>query len=81
MAVNINVSAEDWQATAAEFAGENMRLRAALQAAGRELNQHASGVCSEGVDEEAGLPAEDDHSDDDDWPDNDDLNHVEESRE
>ncbi len=42
MAVNINISAQDWQATAAEFAGENMRLRAALQAAGRELNQLAS---------------------------------------
>ena len=81
MTVNINVSAEDWQATAAEFAGENMRLRVALQAAGRELNQLTSGVNREEVDEEAGPPADDDHSDDDDWPDNDDLNHVEERRE
>ena len=55
MAVNISVSAEDWQATAAEFAGENMRLRAALQAAGRELNQLAAGIDGE----EARLPTDD----------------------
>jgi uncharacterized protein YukE len=60
MAVNITVSAEDWQATAAEFAGENMRLRAALQAAGRELNQLASAVDGE----EAGSPPGDDPNDD-----------------
>ena len=47
MTVSVNVSAEDWQATAAEFAGENMRLRAALQAAGRELNQLASAADGE----------------------------------
>jgi uncharacterized protein YukE len=63
MAVNINVSAEDWQATAAEFAGENMRLRAALQAASRELNRLASEVNGEGVDEEAGPPTDDDPND------------------
>ena len=49
MTVNISVSAEDWQATAAEFAGENMRLRAALQAAGRELNQLAPAADAEGA--------------------------------
>ncbi len=63
MAVNINVSAGDWQATAAEFAGENLRLRAALQAASRELNQLASGASGE----EAGPPPDDD------------PNHIEES--
>ena len=65
MTVNINVSAEDWQATAAEFAGENMRLRAALQAAGRELNHLTSGVKREEVDEAAGLSTDDDNPTDD----------------
>ena len=65
MTVNINVSAEDWQATAAEFAGENMRLRAALQAAGRELKQLTSGVKREEVDEAAGLSTDDDNPIDD----------------
>lgn len=60
MAVNINVGAEDWQATAAEFAGENMRLRAALQAASRELNGLASGVKSERTNEGAEPPTDDD---------------------
>ena len=59
MPVNLNVSAEDWQATAAEFAGENMRLRAALQAAGRELNQLASAADGE----DAGPPPDDDPND------------------
>ena len=68
--VNINVSVEDWQATAAELAGENMRLRAALQAAGRELNQLASGSDGESPDEQAGHPL-------DDEPDDDDLNNDE----
>ena len=62
---NINVGAEDWQATAAEFAGENMRLRAALQAAGRELNRLASGVKREEVDEAVGLSTDDDNPNDD----------------
>lgn len=66
MPVNINISVEDWQATAAEFAGENMRLRAALQAASRELNQLASGVESERADEEAELPTDDDDQTDND---------------
>lgn len=61
MAININVSAEDWQATAAELAGENVRLRAAIQAAGRELNRLASMVNVEVVDS----PADDDPPDDD----------------
>ena len=63
MAVNINVSAKDWQATAAEFAGENMRLRAALQAAGRELTRLASRVNGEAAEEETG-PAPDEDPDD-----------------
>ncbi len=66
MAVNLNVSAEDWQATAAEFAGENMRLRAGLQAASRELNRLALAVESERTDEEADPPTGDDDQTDDD---------------
>ena len=65
MPVSINVGAEDWQATAAELAGENMRLRAALQAAGRELNQLTSGVTRVEVDEAAGLSTDDDNPTDD----------------
>lgn len=66
MPVSINVSADDWQATAAELAGENLRLRAALQAAGRELNGLASGVKSERTNEEAEAPTDDDDQTDDD---------------
>lgn len=72
MPVSINVSAEDWQATAAELSGENMRLRAALQAAGRKLNQFSSGVDNEGVDEDAGTPSGGDPDDDGNRPNNDD---------
>ncbi len=64
----INVNADDWQATAAEFAGENMRLRAALQAASRELNQLASGGGGEVVEPPADDDdLDDDRTDDDEW--------------
>ena len=65
MPVNVNIEATDWQAVAQEFAGENLRLRAALQAAGRELNQLTSGVKREEVDEAAELSADDDNPTDD----------------
>ncbi len=61
MAVNIVVNAEDWQAAAAELAGENMRLRAALQAAGREINQLESEARGEGPEAEVGSPPDPDN--------------------
>ena len=61
MAINITVSAEDWQAAAAELAGENMRLRAALQAAGREINQLESEARGEGSESEVGSPPDPDN--------------------
>ena len=70
MTVNIVVSAEDWQAAAAELAGENMRLRAALQAAGRELNQLESEAGGESGAGEAGSPPGPNHDPDND-PEND----------
>lgn len=62
--VNISVIAEDWQATAAEFAGENMRLRAAIQAAGRELSRLATEAGGESI-EDARSRADDNSSTDD----------------
>ena len=59
MPVKVSVTAEDWQATAAELARENLRLRAGLQAAGRELNQLASAADGE----EADPPPDDDTND------------------
>ena len=61
MAINITVSAEDWQAPAAELAGENIRLRAALQAAGREINQLESDARGEGSAAEVGSPPDPDN--------------------
>ena len=65
MVVSINIEATDWQAVAQELAGENMRLRAALQAAGRELNQLTSRVKREEVDEAAGPSTDNDNPNDD----------------